>query len=248
MQPVDMCNRFGALSCNESIAPAASCQQAPCDVQHAPIVSRWSSRKVGREPRAPVQDNLIEEISRAPSDGQSEIGAVSSFEGQWERISVKIDSGAIDTVMPPSVGQHFGVRRTNASVNGPGFKAANGSAIAHYGQREIKGISDQFAPLNLIAQVADVKSTLGSVNQMLIAGNRVHFERGNCYIESERTGHRTPIVERNGTFEVGVWVPKSCDSQSSSVVNSSSAKAPCNQSVDGRKTQMSGFHRQDRGQ
>ena len=43
---------------------------------------------------------------------------------------------------------------------------------------------------------------------MLRAGNRVHFESGNCFIEHVKTGKRTPIEERNGTFEVGVWVPK----------------------------------------
>ena len=47
------------------------------------------------------------------------------------------------------------------------------------------------------------------VNQMLKAGNRVHFEIGNCYIENLRTGMRTEIQEKNGTFEVGIWVPKS---------------------------------------
>ena len=61
----------------------------------------------------------------------------------------------------------------------------------------------------MTAQVADVKTTLGSVNQMLKAGNRVHFETGNCYVEHVRTGVRTEIQEKNGTFEVGIWVPKS---------------------------------------
>ena len=62
------------------------------------------------------------------------------------------------------------------------------------------------------AQVADVKTTLGSVYQMLRAGNRVHFERGNCYIEHINTGQKTRIDEKGGTFEVGVWVPKSTKS------------------------------------
>ena len=51
---------------------------------------------------------------------------------------------------------------------------------------------------------------------MLKAGNRVHFETGNCYIEHVRTGVRTEIQEKNGTFEVGIWVPKSGNQQQSS--------------------------------
>ena len=59
----------------------------------------------------------------------------------------------------------------------------------------------------MTAQVADVKTTLGSVNQMLRAGNRVHFETGNCYIQDVRTGRKTRIEDTGGKFEVGIWVP-----------------------------------------
>ena len=58
----------------------------------------------------------------------------------------------------------------------------------------------------MVAQVADVKATLGSVHQMLKAGNTVHFERGNCFIQNKLTGAKTKIEEKHGTFEVGVWV------------------------------------------
>ena len=137
------------------------------------------------------------------------VSAVMTVQGQWERIAMKIDSGAIDTVMPPNVASHFSTTETEASRNGPGFRAANGSAIKHYGQRTLRGIGDQYQPVSMTAQVADVKTTLGSVYQMLRAGNRVHFEQGNCYIEHICTGKRTKIDEKGGTFEVGVWVPKS---------------------------------------
>ena len=132
------------------------------------------------------------------------VGAVMTVQGQWERIAMKIDSGAIDTVMPPNVASHFMTIETEASRDGPGFRAANGSAIKHHGQGTIKGIDDQYQPVSMKAQVADVRTTLGSVYQMLRAGNRVHFERGNCYIEHIYTGKKTRIDEKGGTFEVGV--------------------------------------------
>ena len=61
----------------------------------------------------------------------------------------------------------------------------------------------------MVAQVANVKSVLGSVHQMLKAGQRVHFEPGNCYIQDMHSGKVTRIEERDGTYEVGLWVPKS---------------------------------------
>ena len=49
-----------------------------------------------------------------------------------------------------------------------------------------------------------MKSALVSVNRLLEAGNRVHFEPG--------LRKRTKIIERNGAFEVGFWVPRAPNS------------------------------------
>ena len=135
------------------------------------------------------------------------INAVEEPLGEWERIPIKIDSGAIDTVIPKEVGTYFPIRETEASKSGTGFKAANGSHIANHGERRIEGLGEEWNPIGLRAQVADVKTALGSVYQMIRAGNSVHLEAGNCYINNLRTGKRTPIREKNGTFEISIWVP-----------------------------------------
>ena len=180
-----------------------------------------------------VKVNKDVDIMSVDVNKPQEIGAISQVSGTWERIPVKIDSGAIDTVMPPSVGRFFNTVQTEMSQKGPGFRAANGSPIKHYGQRTLKGLGDQFQQLNMTAQVADVKTTLGSVNQMLKAGNIVHFERGNCYVEDTRTKKRTKVEEKGGTFEVGIWVPKATDGNH------------CNGVETARETMKPTFHRQD---
>ena len=126
----------------------------------------------------------------------------------WERIALKIDSGAIDTVMPPTLARYFPLESTERSRSGEGYLAANNSVIPHYGMRKLKGESDEYKPMNMVAQVAGVKSALVSVHRLLEAGNRVHFERGNCYVEHVKSKIRTNIAERNGTFEAGFWIPK----------------------------------------
>ena len=85
----------------------------------------------------------------------------------------------------------------------------------------------------MTAQVADVKTTLGSVNQMLKAGNRVHFETGNCYVQNVRTGSKTRIEEKGGTFEVGIWVPAQNNGHK------------CNQVARPPANPKAGFQRQD---
>ena len=67
---------------------------------------------------------------------------------------------------------------------------------------------------------------------MLKAGNRVHFETGNCYVEEIRTGKKTKIDEREGTFEVGIWVPAATDNREHNQVT---------------RNPKSTFHRQDEG-
>ena len=162
---------------------------------------RWQLKKCDGDNAC--HDNVICSVER---DRPQTIGAVQQLIEGWERIAMKVDSGAIDTVMPPNTATRFAVRATDQSVNGSGFRAANGTAIKHHGQKHVQGWSDNFQPLTMVAQVADVKATLGSVHQMLKAGNVVHFEPGNCFIRNVQTGARTTIEEKNGMFEVGVWV------------------------------------------
>ena len=115
--------------------------------------------------------------------------------------------------MPPTIGKHFPLEETERSRNGEGYLAANNSVIPHSGMRRLRGQSDDYRSMSMIAQVAGVKSALVSVNRLLEAGNRVHFEPGNCYVEQIRSGMRTKIIERNGAFEVGFWVPRAQGNQ-----------------------------------
>ena len=105
------------------------------------------------------------------------------------------------------------MEETERSKAGAGYRAANNSVINHYGMRRLKGQGDNYKPMSMIAQIADVKSTLVSVHRLLEAGNRVHFEPGNCFVEHVKTGRKTRIIEKGGAFEVGFWVPRAKGNQ-----------------------------------
>ena len=76
-------------------------------------------------------------------DDQGQIGSVEGFNSALERIAVRTDSGAIDTVTPPGTVNTFELRETEASQMGLSYQAANGSSVKHYGGRVIKGLGDQ---------------------------------------------------------------------------------------------------------
>ena len=168
----------------------------------------------------PQANPWIADVDSCIRNDQKSVMEIASTEQDWERITLKIDSGAVDTVMPPTIGKHFPLEETERSKKGEGYLAANNTVIPHYGMRKLKGQSDAYQPMSMIAQVAGVKSTLVSVSRLLEAGNRVHFEPGNCYVEHAKSGKRTRIIERNGAFEVGFWVPRAKGEQTKTgVVN-----------------------------
>lgn len=88
-----------------------------------------------------------------------------------------MDSGAYHTVGPPRVGTHFPVKPTEASKSGRNHSAANGTVIRNYSQRVILGKNDKGVNMTLPIQVAEVNKVLGSVREMVEAGNRVVFDR-----------------------------------------------------------------------
>ena len=128
-------------------------------------------------------------------------------EGEWEKIVLKVDSGAIDTCIPPHVGQHFRLSESNMSRNQEGYRAANGTKIKNHGERSVCGLTDDWNSFKLKTQVADVRTPLGSVYHMVKSGNTVIFHEGGGEIRNNHSGRVIPIKERSGSYEVDLWVP-----------------------------------------
>ena len=139
------------------------------------------------------------------------------------KLVLKIDSGAVDTVIPKSTCTAFPVRPTEMSKSGEGYRAANGSPIPAYGERQLSGVTDEWLPFSIKAQVAGVKSRLGSVMHMIKSGNTLVFDDQGSYMHNKASGQVMPIHEREGSFEMDLWVKKG-----SSSVNESSRAKPAN--------------------
>ena len=93
------------------------------------------------------------------------------------------------------------------------YSAANGSVIRNFGQRVITGKNDNGATMTMPIQVAEVNKVLGSVREMVEAGNRAVLDRDNegrpcSYVLHKASGHKTAIHERNGTFQFDLKIPK----------------------------------------
>ena len=155
----------------------------------------WDLLKVGKQ-----QEGLNRSIDVISAENYK-VEEVQVSEN-WEKIPVKLDSGAIDWVFTPETAQAFPIEPTRASKAGINYIAANGSKIGNFGQRKIKGFSDENVPLNVAAQVAGVKSNLGSVFRMCPAGNKVVFDEDGSYILNKKTGKKIKVRMEMGILNL----------------------------------------------
>jgi len=125
----------------------------------------------------------------------------------WEKIKVKLDTGAVEWVFRKDVAEAFEITETPASVQGIPYYAANGTEIANYGQRRLAGYSSEWQPITACAQIAEVRSNLASGMKMIEADNRVILDKSGSYIENKRTGSRIRVDHENGAFTFDFWVP-----------------------------------------
>ena len=141
------------------------------------------------------------------ADVKSTGSIVSDGTGSWEKLVVKIDSGAVDSCLPKELLTRVPVRETAASKNDMRYVAANGTNIRNYGERNVQGLTGDWKPMNMTFQVTDVRNLLGSVYRMVQSGNTVTFDDRGGRIINKRTGKITPIRENRGAYELDVWLP-----------------------------------------
>ena len=135
-------------------------------------------------------------------------------EGQWERIQVTVDSGAMRNVVPKSVAQAFVIEESDMTRAGVNFVAANDTVIKNYGCRKILGMTEGWNVINFKAHVADVMKPLASVVEMEESAMKVVFERSANsagYIQSLRTGQKINLYREGRKYKFDVWVPANAE-------------------------------------
>ena len=193
---------LGQASCREDLDAEGTADRGGWRMARR---GRRRTRPAAESSKMPIPgpDGGLHSIDR-PVGGKSEVNQLTHG---WERIRVQVDSGAIDTVAPKSVGRAFGMRETPMSKNNIGFVAANGSKITNFGERTVTGYTDDGEGVSMRMTCADVRKVLGSVHRMNRGGNRVVLDGDESYIESKQTGRQTKIHYEQGQYILYLWVP-----------------------------------------
>ena len=130
----------------------------------------------------------------------------------WEKLTLTVDSGASDTVVPPSVcpgaqllttGEKFGIE----------YEIADGSSIENLGEKHCLMKSQESdagdASWEMKFQVVDVSKALLSVHRVCQQGHAVLFTDapdGSAILVNGDSKNRIPIRHSGGTYELDVWV------------------------------------------
>ena len=129
----------------------------------------------------------------------------------WEKLTLTVDSGASDTVVPPTVcslaplvkGPRYGIE----------YEVANGETVDNMGERDClmkTGEIEAADPgMEMKLQVVDVSKALLSVNTVCEQGHDVLFskrEGGSAILVNGDPKKRIPLRNSGGTYELDVWV------------------------------------------
>ena len=89
---------------------ASDMRPAPWKVK----ANRWTRQSPVRDASNAVKPHELS-VNSVDRNHETTINDVSAHDEHWERIAVKIDSGAIDAVMPPHVAQYYPIVETHMS-------------------------------------------------------------------------------------------------------------------------------------
>ena len=130
-------------------------------------------------------------------------------ETQWEKVTLTVDSGASDTVVPPTVCP--GAELLKTSRVGTEYEIAGGGTIENLGEKSCSTRFDPSSegnPILMIFQIVDVSKALVSVHKVTEQGDDVQFSEKNwnfIFWNGERS-QRLELRHVGGTYELDVWV------------------------------------------
>ena len=123
----------------------------------------------------------------------------------WVRIKTVMDSGAADSVAPPSMAPKVAVQESPGSKRGQCYVSASAGRMPNMGQKVLKIQTNEGRDKSVLYQIAEVSRPLTSVSATCDKGNWVVYTPEGGFIMNCQTGERTSF-ERRGIYELDLWV------------------------------------------
>ena len=117
-----------------------------------------------------------------------------------------VDSGAAETVTPRSMFHEIGIRQTERSKNGRGFKGPGGENIKNYGQQVISVRSPEGFVRKSTWQVAGVRRPLVSASHIIQAGNDLFIGKDEAYIMNRKKKEKSTLTKEGNVYVLDLFV------------------------------------------
>jgi hypothetical protein len=125
----------------------------------------------------------------------------------WEKVTLTVDSGASDTVLPPRMLSWVPLEHTEKT--GSEYEVANGASVYNLGERRCIMRLEEKSPNELeisFQVVQDVQKPLLAVSAIVRQGHSVVFSDSPHILLS--SGAKVPLRHTHGTYELDIWVKK----------------------------------------
>ena len=117
-----------------------------------------------------------------------------------------VDSGAAENVMPRSMFSEIGIRQTERSKNGKGFKGPGGENIKNYGQQVMSVRTAEGFVRKSTWQVADVRRPLVSASHIIQAGNDLFIGKDETYIMNRKRKEKSMLRKEGNEYVLDLFV------------------------------------------
>ena len=94
---------------------------------------------------------------------------------KWQKLSLAVDSGAAETVVPHMEVPSHPLRETEASRSGMSYASATGDPNPNLGEQVLPLLTQEGSLRSMTFQAAPVDRALGSVKRMCASGKVVVF-------------------------------------------------------------------------
>ena len=128
------------------------------------------------------------------------------FDGGWQMITMAVDSGAAETVIPHTLVMGHPIVETAASKSGVNYASATGQPIPNLGEQRLPLCTSEGSLRSMTFQAAPVSRALGSVKRMNETGHVVVFDGADSYIQNKVTGEINWLREENGNYLMDLWI------------------------------------------
>jgi len=125
---------------------------------------------------------------------------------QWVRVRSVMDSGAAQSVAPPSMAPGVSIEASPGSQRGQHYVSASGGRLPNMGQQKLRVQTNEGREAMVLYQVAEVSRPLTAVSQTCDHGNWVVYTPHGGFIYNLATGGETNFERRGGIYELDLWV------------------------------------------